>query len=191
MSDTTVIPEEFANISTCDVCGCLFDLTDGRAYQEGDFSNPGKLFCPACASQDEIEQLSTALENSCQEIYRELLEETEKERDELDNYVSRLIWNLTDGRLSRPYDLSIVLDEVETIYREYYENHYEKVHQENEKLTKMVDYLASLLTENCLGVNDMECAIKSCPHSSNFGCNAVTKECWVEKAEQFCSKQLD
>lgn len=42
--------------------------------------------------------------------------------DELETYISKLVCELTDGKLSKPYDISVITDEVESIYRAYAED---------------------------------------------------------------------
>lgn len=49
------------------------------------------------------------------------IEQAEASADELETYIAKLVCELTDGRLSEPYDISVITDEVEAIYRAHTE----------------------------------------------------------------------
>lgn len=54
------------------------------------------------------------------------LEQAEDRAEELEEYTAKLVCELTDGKLSKPYDISVITDEVESIYRAYYEDEISK-----------------------------------------------------------------
>ena len=70
------------------------------------------------------------------------LEATEAERNELETYVSKLAYALTDGKMSKPYDIPVITDAVESIYQEYIREAVAETEAENERLQGMVDWLA-------------------------------------------------
>lgn len=70
------------------------------------------------------------------------LEATEAERNELETYVSKLVYALTDGKMSKPYDIPVITDAVESIYQEYIREAVAETEAENERLQGMVDWLA-------------------------------------------------
>lgn len=70
------------------------------------------------------------------------LEATEAERNELETYVPKLVYALTDGKMSKPYDIPVITDAVESIYQEYIREAVAKTEAENERLQGMVDWLA-------------------------------------------------
>lgn len=70
------------------------------------------------------------------------LEATEAERNELETYVPKLVYALTDGKMSKPYDIHVITDAVESIYQEYIREAVAKTEAENERLQGMVDWLA-------------------------------------------------
>lgn len=77
------------------------------------------------------------------------LEQAEARADELETYIAKLVCELTDGRLSEPYDISVITDEVEAIYRAHTEEAVvkatAKAEADNARLTKM----AQILSEWC------------------------------------------
>ena len=52
--------------------------------------------------------------------------DAEARAEELEEYIAKLVSELTDGKLSKPYDISVITDEVESIYRAYYEDEISK-----------------------------------------------------------------
>lgn len=46
-------------------------------------------------------------------------EQAEARAVELETYISKLVYELTDGKLSKPYDVQVVADEVSQIWQEY------------------------------------------------------------------------
>ena len=76
-------------------------------------------------------------------------EQAEARADELEDYIAKLVSELTDGKLSKPYDISVITDEVEAIYRAYSEDEIakstEKAEAEVMRLTKERDWLATQL----------------------------------------------
>lgn len=48
--------------------------------------------------------------------------DAEARAEELEEYIAKLVCELTDGKLSKPYDISVITDEVESIYRAYAED---------------------------------------------------------------------
>lgn len=47
------------------------------------------------------------------------LKSAEARADELEIYISKLVYELTDGNLSKPYDVQVIADEVSRIWQEY------------------------------------------------------------------------
>lgn len=62
--------------------------------------------------------------SAAQMVYdlRNALEQAEARAEELEEYIAKLVCELTDGKLSKPYDISVITDEVESIYRAYAED---------------------------------------------------------------------
>ena len=51
--------------------------------------------------------------------HRPLEDELKARVVELEIYISKLVYELTDGKLSKPYDVQVVADEVSQIWQEY------------------------------------------------------------------------
>ena len=110
------------------------------------------------------------------------LEATEDERNELEEYVSKLVYTLTDGKMSKPYDIPVITDEVESSYQEYIREAVAETEDENVRLQKMVDWLAGRCAEHCedKGPNP-RCSVAVC---TIIHCNKATAEEWKEAARK-------
>lgn len=108
--------------------------------------------------------------------------DAEARAEELEEYIAKLVCELTDGRLSEPYDISVITDEVESIYRAYYEDEISKAtakaEAENARLTKMVDWLAGQLHGLGPKYGDVICPQEKCHATSDC------IDCWKEAARR-------
>ena len=75
------------------------------------------------------------------------LEATEAERNELETYVSKLVYALTDGKMSKPYDIPVITDAVESIYQEYIREAVAKTEAENERLRERLEAALDKIAE--------------------------------------------
>lgn len=94
----------------CDVYGIPYKDEDGYLCR--------KRLC--------LDSMREEDENMCLEVVEEErmidLEQAEARAEELEEYIAKLVCELTDGKLSKPYDISVITDEVESIYRAYAED---------------------------------------------------------------------
>lgn len=117
--------------------------------------------------------------------HKTALEQAEARADELETYISKLVCELTDGRLSKPYDISVITDEVEAIYRAYAEDEIAKAtakaEAENARLTKMVDWLADKCAMHChdMSRDDIMCTVDTCDILTCWGASGDE---WKEAA---------
>ena len=115
------------------------------------------------------------------------LEQAEARADELETYISKLVCELTDGNMSKPYDISVITDEVEAIYRAYSEDEIAKAtakaEAENARLTKMVDWLAKVCAMHCRdkSTDDSQCCISNC---GPVHCRHASADQWSEAASR-------
>ncbi len=117
--------------------------------------------------------------------HRTALEAAEAEHNELETYISKLVYALTDGKLSKPYDISVITDEVENIYQEHIRDAVAEAEAENARLRAERDWLAQANSGHCGDklTYDGVCRLPECAFSS--GClRNPTADDWTEAARR-------
>lgn len=122
------------------------------------------------------------------------LEQAEARADELEEYIAKLVCELTDGKLSKPYDVSVITDEVESIYRAYSEDEIAKSTVKAEanvaRLTKELDWLAKVCSVHCSDkcTDTANCSISHCLMQH---CRHTTSEEWKEAARRAVADEIE
>lgn len=120
------------------------------------------------------------------------LEAAEGRADELESYIAELVYALTDGKLSRAYDVAVITSEVEDIYQEYIREAVAEAEADNVQLRAERDWLAAALAEDgCPYLaywadfeGDMRPDWCICTDTADdgFDCTGDPKECWQQEA---------
>lgn len=120
------------------------------------------------------------------------LETAEARADELHTYIGKLVYALTDGKLSKPYDISVITDEVESIYQEHIRDAVAEAEAERDRLRAERDWLAGSMAEDgCPYLafwadfeEDMRPDWCICTDTADdgFDCTGDPKECWQQEA---------
>ena len=106
------------------------------------------------------------------------LDAEEARIDELEDWGCRLVFNLTDGKMSKLYDVGVIVDEVSDSWNELVREEVAKSENRAAELERQRDKLAHIASANlCLHYNDP----KRCRQAKNgepFSCYT----CWLEWA---------